>query len=142
MGEQDKDNPDIWLPKSLTTDHKPESEAELARIEGAGGKVVEKSGVPRVVWNRPRIGKLIFEGPATFLRLCLLGIMCALNVAPCLRHKSKNFDASTRLKMNLSNLIDKKRKRKWKSRNDHLYALCIAHYLPTKLKEKSNNYSR
>ena len=72
LGEQDKDNPDIWLPKSLTTDHKPESEAELARIEGAGGKVVEKSGVPRVVWNRPRIGKLIYEGPATFLRLCLL----------------------------------------------------------------------
>ena len=29
---------------------------ELARIEAAGGKVVNKSGVPRVVWNRPKLG--------------------------------------------------------------------------------------
>ena len=32
----------------------------MARIEGAGGKVVNKSGVPRVVWNRPRVGH---QGP-------------------------------------------------------------------------------
>jgi hypothetical protein len=41
----------------ISRDHKPECEKELARIEAAGGKVVSKSGVPRVVWNRPRIGK-------------------------------------------------------------------------------------
>lgn len=28
----------------------------MLRIQDAGGKVVSKSGVPRVVWNRPRIG--------------------------------------------------------------------------------------
>lgn len=28
----------------------------MTRIENCGGKVVAKSGVPRVVWNRPRIG--------------------------------------------------------------------------------------
>lgn len=56
LGEQDEENPDVWRPVNLTRDHKPECEIELARIEAAGGKVVNKSGVPRVVWNRPRIG--------------------------------------------------------------------------------------
>jgi len=56
LGEQDEDNSDIWNAKPLTRDHKPECEKELARIESAGGKVVNKSGVPRVVWNRPRLG--------------------------------------------------------------------------------------
>ena len=28
----------------------------MTRIHESGGKVVSKSGVPRVVWNRPRIG--------------------------------------------------------------------------------------
>ncbi|XP_032667479.1 uncharacterized protein LOC116842401 isoform X2 [Odontomachus brunneus] len=28
----------------------------MTRIQDAGGKVISKSGVPRVVWNRPRIG--------------------------------------------------------------------------------------
>lgn len=45
-----------WRAKSLTVDHKPESPQEKERIHRAGGKVVAKSGVPRVVWNRPRIG--------------------------------------------------------------------------------------
>lgn len=49
-----------WKAKRLTTDHKPESDEELARIESAGGKVVNKSGVPRVVWYRPRGGH---QGP-------------------------------------------------------------------------------
>jgi len=56
LGEQDEDRPDVWKCKPLTRDHKPECEIELARIEAAGGKVVNKSGVPRVVWNRPRLG--------------------------------------------------------------------------------------
>ena len=30
----------------------------MERIKNSGGKVVTKSGVPRVVWNRPRLGKL------------------------------------------------------------------------------------
>jgi len=56
MGEQDPDYSDSWISRPLTQDHKPECEVELARIEAAGGKVVNKAGVPRVVWNRPRIG--------------------------------------------------------------------------------------
>lgn len=43
-----------WRAKQLTTDHKPESQAEKARIQRSGGQVAIKSGVPRVVWNRPR----------------------------------------------------------------------------------------
>uniref|UniRef100_A0A2M4AEW5 Protein phosphatase 2c n=1 Tax=Anopheles triannulatus TaxID=58253 RepID=A0A2M4AEW5_9DIPT len=45
-----------WVATPLTKDHKPESYAEKMRIMSCGGKVVAKSGVPRVVWNRPRIG--------------------------------------------------------------------------------------
>lgn len=46
-----------WLAMALTEDHKPESLAEKTRIENNGGKVVIKSGVPRVVWNKPRVGE-------------------------------------------------------------------------------------
>jgi len=56
LGEQDEERPDQWTCRPLTRDHKPECEIELARIEAAGGKVVNKSGVPRVVWNRPKLG--------------------------------------------------------------------------------------
>ncbi|CAG2182395.1 unnamed protein product, partial [Oppiella nova] len=41
---------------SLTRDHKPESPREKRRIEAAGGQVMNKSGVDRVVWNRPKLG--------------------------------------------------------------------------------------
>ncbi|EDV34635.2 uncharacterized protein Dana_GF20849 [Drosophila ananassae] len=43
-----------WQARQLTTDHKPESLAEKTRIQRSGGNVAIKSGVPRVVWNRPR----------------------------------------------------------------------------------------
>lgn len=46
----------VWKGRPLTRDHKPESADETARIVQSGGKVVSKSGVPRVVWNRPRLG--------------------------------------------------------------------------------------
>ncbi|KAJ8979813.1 hypothetical protein NQ317_001304 [Molorchus minor] len=49
-----------WNANPLTRDHKPENEEEMSRIEQCGGKVVSKSGVPRVVWNRPKIGH---QGP-------------------------------------------------------------------------------
>jgi len=62
LGEQDENHPDVWKSRPLTKDHKPEDESELARIEAAGGKVVNKSGVPRVVWNRPKLGH---TGPLT-----------------------------------------------------------------------------
>lgn len=55
LGYQDEENGE-WRAKPLTRDHKPESFEEKVRIEECGGKVINKSGVPRVVWNRPRIG--------------------------------------------------------------------------------------
>ena len=45
-----------WTGKCLTRDHKPECVEESRRIHKSGGKVVSKSGVPRVVWNRPKVG--------------------------------------------------------------------------------------
>lgn len=53
LGERDPHHPSRWRAKSLTKDHKPDCNVELARIRAAGGKVVEKAGVPRVVWYRP-----------------------------------------------------------------------------------------
>ena len=53
LGFQDSNH---WIGKCLTRDHKPESPEESARIRRCGGKVVSKSGVPRVVWNRPKMG--------------------------------------------------------------------------------------
>ncbi|XP_069700977.1 protein phosphatase 1D isoform X2 [Periplaneta americana] len=55
LGYQDEGD-NMWKGRPLTRDHKPESEDETARIMQSGGKVVSKSGVPRVVWNRPRLG--------------------------------------------------------------------------------------
>ncbi|XP_063368737.1 uncharacterized protein LOC134657114 [Cydia amplana] len=51
-----KEGSEEWGAKPLTSDHKPESSAEMDRIQRCGGKVVSKAGVPRVVWNRPRQG--------------------------------------------------------------------------------------
>uniref|UniRef100_A0A1I8NTS2 PPM-type phosphatase domain-containing protein n=1 Tax=Stomoxys calcitrans TaxID=35570 RepID=A0A1I8NTS2_STOCA len=53
LGYQNE-NENFWRAKQLTVDHKPESVEERTRIMKSGGKVVVKSGVPRVVWNRPR----------------------------------------------------------------------------------------
>ncbi|KAM9321326.1 protein phosphatase 1D [Gastrophryne carolinensis] len=39
----------------VTQDHKPELPKERERIEGLGGSVINKSGVNRVVWKRPRL---------------------------------------------------------------------------------------
>ncbi|KAM4796735.1 protein phosphatase 1D [Rhinophrynus dorsalis] len=39
----------------VTQDHKPELPREKERIEGLGGSVINKSGVNRVVWKRPRL---------------------------------------------------------------------------------------
>ena len=47
---------DEWRAMPLTCVHKPESAEESQRIHKAGGKVVTKLGVPRVVWNRPKPG--------------------------------------------------------------------------------------
>ncbi|KAK7874046.1 hypothetical protein R5R35_004596 [Gryllus longicercus] len=58
LGSQEDDK--SWKGIPLTREHKPESEEETQRIEQAGGKVAKKSGVSRVVWNRPRLGH---QGP-------------------------------------------------------------------------------
>merc|ERR1711899_641924 len=62
FGERDPTHPSRWRAKPLTREHKPESETELARIEAAGGKVMSKAGVHRVVWYRPSNGAL-HQGP-------------------------------------------------------------------------------
>lgn len=59
LGYQE-DGEKFWRAKQLTQDHKPECNVEKARIMNSGGKVVIKSGVPRVVWNRPRIGEFYY----------------------------------------------------------------------------------
>lgn len=51
---------DEWQAECLTTDHKPESPTERQRILESGGLVMNKSGVERVVWKRPRPGH---QGP-------------------------------------------------------------------------------
>jgi protein phosphatase 1D len=53
----------LWKGRPLTKDHKPQSEEEAARIAQSGGKVARKAGMPRVVWNRPRM-HLGYRGPA------------------------------------------------------------------------------
>lgn len=59
LGYQEEGEPG-WKPLVLTEEHKPDKREEIARIRQAGGKVVYKSGIPRVVWNRPRLGH---QGP-------------------------------------------------------------------------------
>lgn len=54
--QETPDGKKLWKARPLTEDHKPESNVEKKRIMESGGKVIVKSGVPRVVWNRPRIG--------------------------------------------------------------------------------------
>jgi protein phosphatase 1D len=44
---------ETWEGRKMTRDHKPEDPIELKRILGVGGDVQLKSGVNRVVWNRP-----------------------------------------------------------------------------------------
>lgn len=56
LGYEDPSQGHLWMGQHLTRDHKPEGSLEKSRILRCGGKVVNKSGVPRVVWNRPKRG--------------------------------------------------------------------------------------
>lgn len=50
----------MWIAHPLTQDHKPDSPEERKRIAAAGGEVMNKSGIERVVWYRPKSG---IKGP-------------------------------------------------------------------------------
>nr|XP_033777768.1 protein phosphatase 1D [Geotrypetes seraphini] len=55
VGVQDNPRDDFVRAVEVTQDHKPELPKERERIEGLGGSVINKSGVNRVVWKRPRL---------------------------------------------------------------------------------------
>ncbi|XP_004608658.1 protein phosphatase 1D [Sorex araneus] len=55
LGIQDDPKDDFVRAVEVTQDHKPEHPKERERIEGLGGSVMNKSGVNRVVWKRPRL---------------------------------------------------------------------------------------
>ncbi|XP_020642483.3 protein phosphatase 1D [Pogona vitticeps] len=55
FGVQDDPKDDFIRAVEVTQDHKPELPRERQRIEGLGGSVINKSGVNRVVWKRPRL---------------------------------------------------------------------------------------
>ncbi|XP_067394234.1 protein phosphatase 1D isoform X2 [Emydura macquarii macquarii] len=55
LGVQDDPRDDFVRAVEVTQDHKPELPKEKKRIEGLGGSVINKSGVNRVVWKRPRL---------------------------------------------------------------------------------------
>ncbi|XP_015681305.1 protein phosphatase 1D [Protobothrops mucrosquamatus] len=55
IGVQDDPKDDYIRAVEVTQDHKPELPKERQRIEGLGGSVINKSGVNRVVWKRPRL---------------------------------------------------------------------------------------
>lgn len=55
LGKKHKET-GMWIANPLTVDHKPDSPEEKKRIYDAGGEIMNKSGVERVVWNRPKTG--------------------------------------------------------------------------------------
>ncbi|XP_061461378.1 protein phosphatase 1D isoform X2 [Rhineura floridana] len=55
LGVQDDPKDDFIRAVEVTQDHKPDLPRERRRIEGLGGSVINKSGVNRVVWKRPRL---------------------------------------------------------------------------------------
>ncbi|NXA10492.1 PPM1D phosphatase, partial [Sapayoa aenigma] len=55
LGVRDDPTDDFVRAVEVTQDHKPELPKERERIEGLGGSVINKSGVNRVVWKRPRL---------------------------------------------------------------------------------------
>ncbi|XP_069471176.1 protein phosphatase 1D [Ambystoma mexicanum] len=55
LGVRDNPKADFIRAVEVTQDHKPELPKEKERIEGLGGSVINKSGVNRVVWKRPRL---------------------------------------------------------------------------------------
>ncbi|GBO13703.1 Protein phosphatase 1D [Araneus ventricosus] len=71
-----------WRAFALTKDHKPETPEEKKRINSVGGLVMNKAGVERVVWNRPRPGH---KGPVRrstpFDQIPFLAVARSLEIA-------------------------------------------------------------
>lgn len=84
LGKKNKET-GMWIPYPLTRDHKPDSPEERKRIYDAGGEVMNKSGVERVVWYRPKNGH---KGPirrsTNIDRIPFLAVARSLGKLDCL----------------------------------------------------------
>ncbi|XP_015929926.2 protein phosphatase 1D [Parasteatoda tepidariorum] len=102
---------DAWQAESLTIDHKPESPQEKQRIIESGGLVMNKSGVERVVWKRPRPGH---EGPilrsTDFEKIPFLAVARSLGDLWSYDHLQQEFAVSPEPDLGVMNLDLKKDK--------------------------------
>uniref|UniRef100_A0A8C6VS55 PPM-type phosphatase domain-containing protein n=1 Tax=Naja naja TaxID=35670 RepID=A0A8C6VS55_NAJNA len=78
LGVQDDPKDEYIRAVEVTQDHKPELPKERQRIEGLGGSVINKSGVNRVVWKRPRLSHNVQSGSTVIDQIPFLAVARAL----------------------------------------------------------------